>query len=42
VARKRVTDLEALVLEYRQRESGHIVTGNFGAGGISEEDIQDV
>lgn len=41
IARKRIADLENAITEYRQRESGHIVAGNYG-NGISEEEVQDV
>lgn len=43
LAKKRINDLECIITEYRQRESGHIVAGHFGNNaGVSEEDINDI
>ena len=42
LAKRRIGELENIITEYRQRESGHIVAGQFGHHGVSEEDINDV
>ncbi len=39
IARKRAGELEAIIIEYRQRESGGIIVGaNFGQD-VSEEEV---
>ena len=44
LARKRIGDLEAIVTEYAQRESGNIVTNKYGihGGDVTETELQDV
>lgn len=42
LAKRKIGDLECIITEYRQRESGHIVAGHFGNNGVTEEDINDI
>jgi uncharacterized membrane-anchored protein len=43
LGKRKIANLEAIVTEYRQRESGHVVAAQYG-NGVSEEGefIQDV
>lgn len=38
MAKRRVADLEGIITEYRQRDSGHVIAGQFG-NGVTEEDV---
>ncbi len=44
LVRKRTADLEGIIMEYRQRESGHIVAANFGKSMLDgeDEDVHDL
>lgn len=42
MAKKKLADLQTLVNEYAQRDSGNIVAAQYGVGVSEEDDLTDV